>query len=176
MDAQRAITFLEVPKVIKEATDAYNRIFGRKYDPFLEKYMMDDAEIAFFLQGAHANTCRSAINQLRKQGVKAGMVRLRWTRPWPTAEIAETFSKVKAIASVETSTSYGGAMKGGNLIHELRASLYELKDRPLVTSFMGGLGGEVILMEDFYYMAKIISQAVQDNKIQKYVYWLGFED
>jgi len=176
MDAQRAITFLEVPKVIKEATDAYNRIFGRKYEPFLEKYMMDDAEIAFFLQGAHANTCRSAVNQLRKQGVKAGMVRLRWIRPWPTAEIAEAFSKVKAIASVETSTSYGGAMMGGNLIHELRASLYELKYRPLITSFMGGLGGEVILMEDFHYMAKIISQAVRDNKTQKCVYWLGFED
>ncbi len=176
MDAQRAETFLGVPQVIKEATSDFNRIFGRSYDPFLEKYRMDDAEIAFFIQGAHANTCRSAVNQLRKQGVKAGMVRLRWVRPWPTDEIAEAFSKVKAIASVETSTSYGGAMRGGNLIHELRASLYELKDRPLVTSFMAGLGGEAILIEDFHYMAKILSQMVRDKKTRQYVYWIGFEE
>ena len=50
---------------------------------------MEDAEIAFFIQGAHANTCRTSIDRLRKQGVKAGMVRLRWVRPWPTDQIAE---------------------------------------------------------------------------------------
>ena len=70
MDAQRAATFLEVPQVIEEATADFNRIFGRNYDPFLEKYKMEDAEIAFFVQGAHANTCKSAIRNLREQGVK----------------------------------------------------------------------------------------------------------
>ena len=126
MDAQRAATFLEVPQVIKEATADYNRIFGRNYDPFVETYEMEDAEIAFFVQGAHANTAKSAARNLRKQGVKAGVVRPRWIRPWPTLEIAEALSQVKAVGTVETSTSYGGAMRGGNLIHELRASLYDL--------------------------------------------------
>lgn len=176
MDAQRAATFLEVPQVIKEATADYNRIFGRNYDPFVEKYEMDDAEIAFFVQGAHANTCRSAIRNLRNEGVKAGLVRPRWVRPWPTFEIAEALSKVKAVGTVETSTSYGGAMRGGNLIHELRASLYDLPERPLVTSFMGGLGGEVILLDDFYYMAKVLTQMVKDKKTKRHVYWIGFEE
>jgi len=176
MDAQRAITFLDVPKVIEEAIDDFNRIFGRKYDPFIEKYQMEDAEIAFFVQGAHANTCKSAIRHLRAQGVKAGMVRPRWLRPWPTSEIAETLSRVKAVGCVETSTSYGGAMRGGNLIHEVRASLYDLKERPLVTSFMAGLGGDVILLEDFNYMAKILTRMVKDRKTHQHVYWIGFEE
>jgi pyruvate/2-oxoacid:ferredoxin oxidoreductase alpha subunit len=176
MDAQRAMTFLEVPKVIEEATADYNRIFGRNMDPWLEKFMMDDAEVAFFIQGAHANTCRNAVRHLRSQGLKAGMVRLRWLRPWPTPQVAAALANVKAIASVETSTSYGGAMRGGNLIHELRASLYDLEKRPVVTSFMAGLGGDVILLEDFYYMAKIIAQAAKDKKAQQDVYWVGFED
>ncbi|MCL5125225.1 MAG: pyruvate ferredoxin oxidoreductase, partial [Deltaproteobacteria bacterium] len=55
------------------------------------------------------------------------------------------------------------------------ASLYDLENRPLVTSFMGGLGGEVILLEDFYYMAKILTQMVKDQKTHKNVYWIGFE-
>ncbi len=176
MDAQRAATFLEVPQVIREATEDFNRVFGRNYDPFVEKYEMDDAEIAFFVMGAHANTAKSAARNLRKQGVKAGVVRPRWVRPWPTLEIAEALSGVKAVGTVETSTSYGGAMQGGNLIHEVRASLYDLADRPLVTSFMGGLGGEVILLEDFYYMAKILTQMVKDKKTHRHVYWIGFEE
>ncbi len=176
MDAQRAATFLEVPQVIKEAVDDYNRIFGRNYDPFVDLYMMEDAEIAFFVQGAHATTCKAAIRNLRNQGVKAGLVRPRWVRPWPTLEIAEALSRVKAVGCVETSTSYGGAMRGGNLIHEVRASLYDLPNRPLVTSFMGGLGGEVILLDDFYYMAKVLTQMVKDKKTHRHVYWIGFEE
>jgi pyruvate/2-oxoacid:ferredoxin oxidoreductase alpha subunit len=175
MDAQRAATFLEVPAVIEEAVRDFNKIFGRNLDPFIEKYMMDDAEVAYFIQGAHANTCKIAINKLRAQGLKAGMVRPRWVRPWPTQQIAEAFSKVKAIASVETSTSYGGAMRGGNLVHELRATLYDMEKRPAVTSFMAGLGGDVILIEDFFYMAKVLEQMVKEKKALKHVYWIGFE-
>lgn len=176
MDAQRAAVFLEVPKVIQEATADFNRIFGRNYDPFVESYMMDDAEIAYFVQGAHATTSKAAIRNLRNQGVKAGLVRPRWVRPWPTTQVAEALSRVKAVGCVETSTSYGGAMQGGNLIHEVRASLYDLPNRPLVTSFMGGLGGEVILLDDFYYMAKVLTQMVKDKKTHRNVYWIGFEE
>ena len=173
MDAQRAQTFLVLPKVIEEATADFNRIFGRNYDPFVEQYKLADAEIAFFIMGAHANTCRKAVDRLRGQGVKAGMARLRWVRPWPTHQLVEALGHVKAIGVVETSTSYGGAMRGGNLIHELRASLYDLDDRPLVTSFMGGLGGETIWPADFDYMAKILSEMVKEKKTRRYVYWIG---
>ncbi len=58
MDAMRAQTFLAVPKVIEEATADFNRIFGRNYDPFVEQYKLADAEIAFFIMGAHSNTCQ----------------------------------------------------------------------------------------------------------------------
>jgi len=176
MDAQRASTFLLVPAVIEKAVADYNRIFKRDIPPFIEKYKMEDAEIAFFIQGAHANTCKKSIDQMRAQGLKAGMVRPRWVRPWPTQQIAEAFQNVKAIASVETSTSYGGAMRGGNLVHELRATLYDLEKRPLVTSFMAGLGGDVILFEDFHFMAKILNQMIKEKKALKHVYWIGFEE
>jgi pyruvate ferredoxin oxidoreductase alpha subunit/oxalate oxidoreductase subunit alpha len=173
MDAMRAQTFLAVPKVIEEATADFNRIFGRKYDPFIEQYKLADAEIAFFIQGAHSNTCRTSVDALRKKGVKAGMARLRWVRPWPTHQLAAALGHVKAVGVIETSTSYGGAMRGGNLIHELRASLYDLDQRPLVTSFMGGLGGETIWPADFDYMAKVLTTAVQEKKVRNYVQWLG---
>ncbi len=176
MDVQRAMTFLELPMVIEEAVADYNKIFKRDLDPWLDKFMIEDAEVAFFIQGAHANTCRTAIRHLRSQGLKVGMVRPRWVRPWPTKQIMETLAHVKALATVETSTSYGGATRGGNLIHEVSASLYDLDKRPLLTSFMAGLGGDVILLEDFYYMAKILKQMIEEKKVRQKVYWIGFED
>ncbi len=62
------------------------------------------------------------------------------------------------------------------MIHEVSASLYDLDKRPLLTSFMAGLGGDVILLEDFYYMAKILKQMVEEKKTRQKVYWVGFED
>jgi len=175
MDAQRAATFFDIPKVIEEATADFNKIFKRNYDPFLEKYKTEDADIAFFIQGAHANTCRKVVDALRKQGVKAGMARPRWIIPWPTHQLAEALGHVKALGVVETSTCYGGSMRGGNLAPEVRASLYDLDERPLVTSFMAGLGGETIWPEEFHHMAKILSEMIKDKRTSQYSYWVGFD-
>jgi hypothetical protein len=41
---------------------------------------------------------------------------------------------------------------------------------------MAGLGGDVILLEDFNYMAKILLQMVKEKKVRQHVYWVGFED
>jgi len=174
IDVQRAMAFEGLPAVIEEVVADYNKQFGRSYSPFVDEYMMDDAEIAFFLQGGHARTARFAVNNLRKQGVKAGVARLRFVRPWPTDAVAESLSKVKAVGTIETSTSYGGATRGGNLVHELMASLYNVPNKPLVTSFMAGLGGEIVTLDMFYDMAKVLSGAVKNQKVN-HSYWVNFE-
>jgi pyruvate ferredoxin oxidoreductase alpha subunit/oxalate oxidoreductase subunit alpha len=89
--------------------------------------------------------------------------------------VAEALSKFKAVGVIETSTSYGGAMRGGNLLHEVRASLYDLPQRPITTSFMAGLGGEVIPLHEFYYMAETLAKYMQAGKAKKHVHWVGFE-
>ena len=175
MDLQRAEAMLDAPKVIKEAIADYNKIFGRNYAPFVEEFMTDGAEMVFFIQGAHAMTCRHAVRRLRAQGVKVGMVKLRFVRPWPTEDVANILSKFKAVGVIETSTSYGGAMKGGNLLHEVRASLYDCPQRPLTTSFMAGLGGEMVPLKEFYWMAEVMSAALKAGKMKKSCYWVNHE-
>ena len=176
MDLQRAQAMLDTPKVIREVIDDYNRLFGRNYAPFVEEFMTDGAEMVFFIQGAHAMTARHAVRHLRAKGVKIGLVKLRFTRPWPTEDVANILSKFKAVGVIETSTSYGGAMRGGNLLHEVRASLYDCPQRPLTTSFMAGLGGEMVPLKDFYWMAEVMSNAIKAGKMKKNVYWVGFEE
>ncbi len=175
INLQRAQAFLDTPAVIEEVIEDFNKIFGRDYKPFLDEYRTDDADFVFFIQGGHARTARFAVNHLREKGVKAGMVKLRFVRPFPTEAVAETLSKFKAVGCVENSTSYGGAMKGGNLIHEVRSALYDVDNPPAVTSFMSGLGGEVVSLEEFYSMAKVLAEAAKTGKVEQYVYWVGFD-
>ena len=85
MDLQRAEAFLELPKVIEEAVGDFNRVFGRHYSPFVEEFLTDDAEIVFFIQGGHTATARYAVKHLRERGVKAGLVKLRFVRTFPSA-------------------------------------------------------------------------------------------
>ncbi|MDX1814750.1 MAG: transketolase C-terminal domain-containing protein [Thermodesulfobacteriota bacterium] len=175
IDIQRAIAMINAPKVIEKAVADFNKQFGRKYSPFVEEYKCDDADFVFFLQGAHCRTARYAVDHLRKQGAKVGMVKLRFVRPFPTEQIAESLKKFKAVGIVETSTSYGGAMKGGNLIHEVRSACYDLPKGPAITSFMAGLGGEVVTLDEFYKMAKILAEAAKKGEIDQYVYWVNFD-
>jgi pyruvate/2-oxoacid:ferredoxin oxidoreductase alpha subunit len=176
MDLQRAEAFLDLPKVIEEAVSDYNRIFGRNYSPFVEEFMTEGAEIVFFLQGGHAATARHAVRHLREQGVKAGLVKLRFVRPFPSVQVAQALSKFKAVGVIETSTSYGGSMRGGNLLPEVRAALYDAEKRPLTTSFMAGLGGDVVSLKDFYWMAEVLTRAVKAGRVAKTVYWAGLEE
>jgi oxalate oxidoreductase subunit alpha len=141
-----------------------------------QEYKTDGADYVFFLQGGHCKTARFAVDHLRKKGAKVGLVKLRFMRPFPTEKVAEVLSKFKAVGTVESSTSYGGAMKGGNIVHEVRAACYDLPNRPAVTSFMAGLGGEVVELDHFYNMAKILDQAAKKGKVDQYVYWVGFDN
>ncbi len=176
MDLQRAQAFLDLPSVVEEAVADYNRIMGRNYSPFVEEYLTDGADIVFFLQGGHAATARHAVRHLRDQGVKAGLVKLRFVRPFPSKQVAESLSKFKAVGVIETSTSYGGSMRGGNLLPEVRAALYDVPNRPLTTSFMAGLGGDVVTLKEFYWMAEVLTKAVKAGRVGKTVYWAGLEE
>jgi pyruvate/2-oxoacid:ferredoxin oxidoreductase alpha subunit len=89
--------------------------------------------------------------------------------------VAESLAKFKAVGVIETSTSYGGSMRGGNLLAEARASLYDAPRKPLTTSFMAGLGGEVVPLKEFYWMAQKLTDAVKAGRFEKTVYWAGLE-
>jgi len=176
MDLQRAQAFLDLPKVVEEAVADYNRIMGRNYSPFVEEFLTDDAEIVFFIQGGHAATARHAVRHLREKGIKAGLVKLRFVRPFPTKQVAESLAKFKAVGVIETSTSYGGSMRGGNLLPEVRAALYDVPQRPLTTSFMAGLGGDVVSLHEFYWMAEVLTRSLKAGRVSKTVYWAGLEE
>jgi 2-oxoisovalerate ferredoxin oxidoreductase alpha subunit len=172
----RAKAMEDAVPVMREVTDRFGEIFGRKYPHFIEAYKLDDADFAFFVQGAHSTTAKTTVDHLRERGIKAGVARLLWFRPFPTEDAQKLLGHLKAVGVVETNLGLGGATSGGVLSLDLSAALYPLKQRPLLTSFMAGMGGESVPPKEFYWMAEKLEQVVREGKIEKLAHWVGFED
>jgi len=178
LELQRAILMNKAKEIIPEILSDFSEIFGKKYDSYIEDYNPNDADICLFINGAHAHTARYAIANLKKQGVNLALCKIRFVRPWATEEIAEALSHYKVVGVVETNSSFGVSRQAGIFTPEVAATLYNLPEnkRPILMSFMAGLGGEAIRLDDFYFMAKKLTEAAERKKIEKLVYWIGFEE
>src|ERR1700694_5617897 len=163
-------------KVIERVHDEFAGIFGRRYDPWVEEFMTDGADVVFFVQGGHAVTARYAIKHMRDRGAKVGLVRLRTIRPYPTDRLKDTLSKFKVVGVVETNMGLGGVSSGGSLYAEVCAALYESQQRPLIVSFMAGMGGGAIVLEGFSLMYPKMIEAQKRGTIEKRTHWVGFEE
>lgn len=130
---------------ILEVAAQFEKLSGRHYG-LLEAYCMEDADVALVLIGSSAGTAREAADELREQGVKAGVVKLRVFRPFPAQELAETLKKTKAVAVLDKSESFSG--NGGPVFAETRSALYDLEKRPQLVDVVYGLGGRDFRVED----------------------------
>ena len=126
--------------VIPQVHDEYAEMSGRRYgDGLLERYALEDAEVAMVCLGSTAGTVKTVVDELRAEGVKAGLLKIRTYRPFPAEAIAKALSKVKAVAVMERSLSFGG--RGGAVFHEVRHALYDAAARPFIVNYIHGLGG-----------------------------------
>jgi pyruvate ferredoxin oxidoreductase alpha subunit/oxalate oxidoreductase subunit alpha len=176
LQLERARAMEDAIPIIREKTDEFARVFGRQYPHFVEEYRLEDAEIAIVISGGHSVTCRAAINRLREQGVKIGMARLLWIRPFPSDDLRHALRGVKAVGVVETNLGLGGPTYGGILAPDVTAAMYHASNRPHITSFMAGLGGETVPTAEFEWMAGKLAQAVERGGVEKAAHWVGFED
>jgi pyruvate ferredoxin oxidoreductase alpha subunit len=127
-------------EVIAKVHEEYAQLCDRRYgDGLLEQYALDDAEIAIVCLGSTAGTVKTVVDDLRAEGKKAGLLRIRTYRPFPAEEIVKALSKVKAVGVMERSMSFGGI--GGAVFHEVRHALYDAAARPFVVDYIHGLGG-----------------------------------
>ena len=81
----------EAKSRILEVGEAYGKLSGRKYG-FFEEYRMEDAEAAVVVLGSSAGTGKDAVDLLREDGKKVGLIKLRVFRPFPMEELAAALS------------------------------------------------------------------------------------
>ncbi len=139
-----------------------SKITGREYKLF-DKYNMDDADVVIVTMNSTAGTTKTAINRLRSEGKKVGLLKLRLFRPFPYKEVAEALKNVKQIIVLDRSVSFGA---NPPLLGEVKNALFDVKYEGLLHSGVFGLGGRNIFIED---IEDLFNKAL-DGKLEKSFY------
>jgi len=163
--------------VIIEAYDDFHATFGRGGEPFIERYMMEDAEVALVGMGTLAMPVKVAVRKMRGQGKKVGFVRVRWFRPFPTIELQDALSGVQAVGVIDRDYSFGSTFFSGVLANELRSALYTMTNRPGIVSFIAGLGGREVSTDNVIEITGTVFDAANGGDINdRDTHWIGVRE
>jgi pyruvate ferredoxin oxidoreductase alpha subunit len=161
--------------VITAVGEEFGRKFGRSYGIF-EPYEMDDADMAILVMSSTAGTARSVVEQLRKAGLKIGLLKLRVFRPFPARELVEALSHIKALAVLDRSISFGAMDGAGPLFLEMCAALYATGAKVRVMDYIYGLGGRDVFPEYVEKVAKDLQEVVETGEVKSLVNYLGLRE
>jgi pyruvate ferredoxin oxidoreductase alpha subunit len=141
-------------KIIETTEKDFEKCFGRKYG-FTEDYQCEDADVVVVSMGTLGKEAEVAIDLLRKEGIKAGSMRLRWLRPFPKLDL-----KGKEVVVIDRDYSFGF---GGILAKSIQA-----QQKTDVYSVIAGLGGQEVTYED-------IADFIRKRRIGE-EFWFGVSD
>jgi len=157
-------------RAVIEVGQRFGEAFGRSYGLF-EKYQLDDAEIAIVALGSMAGTAKDAVEMLRDEGVKAGLLKLRLFRPFPAQELVEALSGLKAIAVCDRAASYGA--QAGPLYAEVTSALYTAGQQVPAVNYIYGLGGRQITPEEIVTIYRHLERIATEGQPQDPVEFIG---
>ena len=143
---------------IEQVARDFERAFGRYYGGLVDSYYAEDAEVVLVTMGSIIGTIKDAIDEMRAEGIKVGLVKVRCYRPFPAAALRKALSGAKVIAVVEKDVSIGNE---AGLVTDLKASFYNSDIRTPIIGFVAGLGGRDITIKD---IRKMVVKALAAEK------------
>lgn len=132
-----------VKEIAVQVDKEFKQTFGRSYG-IIEPIMLEDAEVVLVTAGSITSTARVAIKDLRTQGKKIGLLKVRLFRPFPVKAIQAAVRGKKKIAVIDRNISLGS---GGIFCQELRAALVHSPEHPFIYSYLAGIGGTDVTPE-----------------------------
>lgn len=161
--------------VIQQVHDEYAEVTGRSYgNGLVEAYKLEDAEIATVCVGSTAGTMKAVVDELRQEGVKAGLLKLRTFRPFPLEAVRSALKNVKAVAVMDKSMSFGG--NGGAVFQEVRHVMYDAEVHPFIVDFIYGLGGRDTSPKEFRRVYDDLHKIVHAGRVDKLVHFVGLRE
>ncbi len=126
-------------EVIEEVGAEFDQRFGRAYG-LVDAYYMDDAETAVIILGSEAGRAKGIVDELRAEGRKVGILRLRSARPFPDEQVVRQLLGLRAVAVMDR--SYAPGAVGAPMFQEVRSALYDYRhSAPPIVNRIYGLGG-----------------------------------
>jgi pyruvate ferredoxin oxidoreductase alpha subunit len=169
--AQHEVTTKVADVVLKVASD-FEKLSGRKYGLF-EAYKLRDAEIAIVILNSAAGTAKDVVDQFRKKGIKAGLLKPRLFRPFPYEEVAKILKNVKALCVMDRADSFGAY---GPLFTEISAATLHMKDRPLMINKIYGLGGRDFMPEQAEQVFDELIAILKKGKVKTVKEYIGVRE
>lgn len=157
----------QAKKVIEEVDREYGKHFGRSYGGLVECTRCDDADYIIVITGSWAGEAKVAAEKLREEGIRAGVARIRFIRPWPDEIIRELAQRVRGLIVFDRAISFGSR---GPLFMEVASTVY---GQTSVRGVIAGLGGTDVTAEE---IAEVVRDF--DGKVREYgrvfepLYWL----
>lgn len=146
---------LAAADAVERAEARFAEVLGRSYPGLIETVDCDDADIVLVTLGSIAGLARERVAQLRAQGVKAGLVRIRYMRPFPARQIVEALAGAAAVGVLEKDVSFGAE---GTVMTNVCSALQQAGNAVPVVNFVGGLGGDDITQAQMRGMFEVLSQ------------------
>lgn len=160
-------------KIILEVSEEFEKITGRHYELY-EKYMLDDAEIGIMVLNSTAGTAKDVVDELRNNGIKAGLVKPRVFRPLPFVELPKELKNLKALAIMEKCDSINGY--SAPLFAEITSAMYVQKLNVPTVNYIFGLGGKDTKTEDIKEVYDNLQKIAKTGVIDNVTHYLKVED
>ena len=148
---------LEAQAHYQQVCKEFNEIFGREYD-VCEENRTDDAEVIVVTAGTITSVTRIAVDKLREQGKKVGLMKMRMFRPVPVERWRKVLGNITKVVVIDRNLTAG---LGGVLGSEVQATLYPMENRPVVYPVVAGLGGRDVAPDD---VIGIINYVLSNDK------------
>ena len=157
---QQQDAMINALEVVKKTNSKFAKAFGRSYgDGLLDLYKMKDAEYAVIGMGTLCGTAKVAIDKLRAEGKKVGLIRVRCLRPFPEKELQKAIKGLKAAAVLDRHISLG---QEGPLFTDIRSAIY--CNDITINNYIVGLGGMDITVKHFEKVFKDLEQGKQKGE------------
>ena len=151
--------------VIEEVSAAFEKLFGRPSGGLIEEYKSKDAETILVAKGSISGTIKDVVDEMRGEGKKVGLVRIKVFRPWPKAAILKAIRGARQIAVIEKGGSFGA---GGILTPEIKETLFDAGVLVPVSGFCVKLGGREVRPDG---IREIIERVSKGEKQKAYEYF-----
>jgi pyruvate/2-oxoacid:ferredoxin oxidoreductase alpha subunit len=156
----------EAKRLIPIVAEEYDNLIGRHHGTMIEKYHANNADYLLITAGTLAGTTRIVVDELRKEGINIGMIKLRTFRPFPTEELRDAVKGVKKIGVNDRNISFG---QSGIFFSEIKAALYNGDHHPLMNGYVAGLGGRDVVPAN---IRQIAEHMMASDKGQDLI-WIG---
>lgn len=158
-----------IPQIGKEFGDLTGRTYG-----LIDKYKLNDADYAIVAMGSSVGTLRVAVDELRKKGIKAGLLKIRCFRPFPIKAVAAALAKCKVVGVLDRFISFGAA--ANPLFLETMMALNTSGLYPKMVNYVYGMGGRDTIPEQFMKVFDELRAIYRTGVVKSPVRFIGVRD